>query len=918
MLSKRKINSLKETVKNQKKIDASKKWHAQKASDVLTEMASSLNGLSVQEAEKRLNIYGLNQIETSLRFTTLKRFVHQFHNILIYVLIVSALITLILGHYFDSSIIFLVIILNAILGFIQEGKAEKAVQEINQMLAPTSTTIRDGIDKTLPSSLLVPGDIVYLKDGEKVPADIRLLEAKNLQIQEDILTGEASPIEKSVDPVSPDASLGDRTSMAYSGTIVTRGKGYGVVVATGKWTELGKIGTLLTEVKPIVTPLVRSMDTFGRWVTVAILILALCAFLIGVFVWGEPADSVFMASVGLAVAAIPEGLPPVLTIILAIGVMRMAKHHAIIRHLPAVETMGAVTVICTDKTGTLTRGDQTIEKIITANHNYHVTIRDQAIFKLAQTKVQLAEHSMLSTAIHVGMLCNDARLTKSEKNKVAIQGNPIDKAFLELGIKANINPQLLQETYSQEGYIPYDSDYKYMATLYRSNEGRSYIYIKGAPERVLEMCTFPVNKAHGQSFSFDYWIKNLDTLTRQGYRVLALAFKEVPSSKHSLSLEDIANGMTMVALCGFIDTPRTEALEAVEKCYHAGIQVKMVTGDHAATASTIGAQVGIDQRHGILLGNDIDKLDDEKFTQAVKDVNIYARTSPFHKLRLVRALQAQGKVVAMTGDGANDAPALRQADIGIAMGKKGASIAKEASAMVLADDNFATIVHAIEQGRIVFDNLRKAILFTLVTSFAQTLVILLAVLGGFVLPITPVQILWVNTITAATLAISLGFEPAEDEVMLRPPRNPHAPLLSSFLIWRILFATLLLVGSTFCPFVFYTSHGIDLVTARTIAVNMLVFGEIIYLLQCRKFYTSMWNLKSLLESRPVLISIVTVLGLQWAFTYQPLLQRFLGTAPVGFSQWIHVLLLSLGIFITMEIEKLIVRYPKLRPACFRK
>lgn len=885
-------------------------WHTQNTAEILASTASSLNGLLTIEAERRLKAYGTNELELSTRPSITLRFLRQFHNILVYALLISAVVTALLGHAVDTGVILGVVVLNAIFGFIQEGKAEKAIEAIGKMLAPNATVIRDSTHGIVPAKFLVYGDIVLIKSGDKLPADLRLLNTKNLQIQEAILTGESNAVEKNTESVPIDAQLGDRFNMAYSGTIVTYGKGMGVVVATGKGTEIGKIGTLLKSIQTVTTPLLQQMNVFGRWLTLAIVVLAAFTFLIGVLVWQDTAEQMFMAAVGLAVAAIPEGLPPILTIILAIGVTRMARRNAIIRRLPAVETMGAITTICTDKTGTLTRNEQTIKNIVTAKNCYDVDEDGVVAFMLDKIPITLNEHSDLALAINAAILCNDAEFSKDHSGKWHIYGNPVDKALLDLGGKAKIDLHFLQQSYPRSDLIPYESEHKFMATLHHDHNNRpaqGFIYIKGAPEHILEMCSLELSNNHNAPLNYDYWSENIKNLARQGYRVIAVASKKVPLEKQSLLFEDIKKDLTLIAVFGLIDAPRIEAAEAVEQCYNSGIKVKMITGDHADTAATIAAQVGIDSQHGVLTGNDIDQMDDLALAQAAEDINVFARTAPHHKLRLVEALQAKGELVAMTGDGVNDAPALRKADIGVAMGHKGAEIAKESAAMVLADDNFATIVHAIEEGRIVYDNLQKVILLILPTNAAEAFTVVMAIVFGFVLPITPVQILWVNMITAVTLGVSLGFEPAENDVMRRPPRKAKTPILSTFLIWRVVFITILLVACVFGLFILQRLAGTDLQTARTVAVNMLVLGEAVYLLNCRKLHSSAWNIKTLFGSKPVMIAIMVTIIFQLAFTYLPIMQHFFGTTAIDITQWLHIVLLALGVFALVELEKVFIR-----------
>ncbi|MDR1056964.1 MAG: HAD-IC family P-type ATPase [Coxiellaceae bacterium] len=883
-------------------------WHAQNNSQVLSAVKSSIAGLSTVEAKHRLQIDGSNELELFKPPSIIIRFLRQFHNILIYVLLFSAAITLLLGYLVDTGVILGVVVINAIFGFIQEGKAEEAIAAIRHMLVSQANVVRDGKHFIIPAKELVKGDTVLIKSGDKVPADLRLLETKNLQIQEAILTGESHAIEKNVEPVSVNASLGDRINVAYSGTTIICGKGTGVVVATGIHTEIGKISGLLKSIQPITTPLLRQMNVFGRWLTLAILVLATFTFLVGVLFWRDSVEQLFMVAVWLAVAAIPEGLPPILTVILAIGVTRMAKRRAIIRQLPAVETMGAVSTICTDKTGTLTRNEQTVQHIITSQNSYDVTDDSTVVFNLDKKVITLRDHAGLWLAINAAILCNDARFSKDERDRWHIHGNPTDKALLELGGKVKIDLELLQKEYPRSDLIPYESEHKFMATLHHSHDNKAAIYIKGAPEDILTRCTYERINGEGRPLSYDYWVQHINTLAQLGYRVIAIAVRAVSPDKRTLLFEDALENLTLVAIFGLMDAPRAEVAQAIEQCNSAKIKVKMITGDHAATARTIASQVGIDSHSGVLTGSDIDKMSDSELAQVVKDINVYARTSPQHKLRLVQALQTNGELVAMTGDGVNDAPALRKANIGVAMGHKGAEITKESAAMVIADDNFVTIVHAIEEGRIVYDNLRKVILHMLPTNAAQALILVLAIVLGFMLPVTPVQILWVNMITTVVLSTALGFEQPESDVMRRPPRKAQAAILSGFLVWRTIFVTILFVICVFGLFMLqYHFFGVSIIEARTIAVNMLVFSEAMYLLNCRKLFGPMWNVKTLFNSKLILIAIASILMLQLSFTYLPLMQKFFGTAAINFKQWLYIILLSLGVFVFVEFEKFFLK-----------
>ena len=872
-------------------------WHAVNVADVLENLHSSNEGLSKIETDKRKKIFGLNKLGAYKPTNVFVRFFRQLNNILIYILLLSTLITIYLGKHVDASVIFVVIVLNAIFGFIQEGKAEKALAAIRNMLAPMANVIRNNERKAIPAIFLVPGDVVLMQSGDKIPADLRLIEAKNLTIQESILTGESLAVEKNTSPVDKKAMLGDRFCMAYNGTIVTTGKGIGVVVATGINTEIGKISDVLAQIPESTTPLLRQMNAFGYWLTLGIVILALGTFLTGVYIWNDSSADTFMAIVGLTVAAIPEGLPPILTIILAIGVTKMARRNAIIRRLPAVETMGAVTTICTDKTGTLTLNELRVQSLATRRHVYNTLDAFDTILK---------ENDDIKIAVTAAIHCNDAETTLVGKT-LEFHGDSVDIAFLMLGLKAKMDIHLENEMCPRTDLIPYESQHKLMATLNHDHQGNGFIYVKGAPERIFEMCAQELIDGQIEKFHKEYWNDLVNKFAHKGLRVMAVAYKKVTATHKILKFKDLEGDLILVAIFGLQDTPRAEAEVAVAECQNAGIRVKMITGDHVTTARAIASSVGIGQNGKFLTGAELDSLDDEALAEKALDVDVYARTSPEHKLRLVKALRSKGEVVAMTGDGVNDAPALRQADIGIAMGKKGTEIAKEASDMVLIDDNFATIVHAVEEGRTIYENLKKTIMYILPTSFAQAFIVVIAILLGWQSPITPVQILWINMITSVTLSLAIGFEPKDPNTMNYPPRSPKEPILSKLLCWRVFFVSLLLVLCVFIISIMEKQFGANLRAMQTDSVNMIVCGEIAYLLNCRKLYAPVFSIESLFGSKPVLVAIGSVVILQALFTYLPLMQNFFGTASIGIAEWGLILAFSIAVFFLIEGEKFLLR-----------
>jgi magnesium-transporting ATPase (P-type) len=892
-----------------KPADDSNQWHAMSNVRVFALLSADEDGLTKDKVNLRLDEYGPNRLPEGNTRGPLERFFYQFHNLLIYVLLVASSVTAMLGHWVDAGVILGVVVVNAVIGFVQEGKAENALKAIRRMLSPQAVVLRDGQRATIPADQLVPGDVVFMQSGDKVPADLRLFRVKSLQIQESVLTGESVAVEKQVEPVKEDAVLGDRRSMAYSGTLVTYGQGSGVVVVTGARTEIGRISTMLARVETLTTPLLRQMSQFARWLTAVIIAIATATCVFGIMFRDYPADEMFLAAVGLAVAAIPEGLPAIMTITLAIGVQCMARRHAIIRRLPAVETLGSVTVICSDKTGTLTRNEMTIQSVATATGLFAVSgggYNPHGGFLVDNKEVVLQDYPILSELTRASLLCNDAVLDERHGEWV-LQGDPTEGALLTLGLKAGLDPSFEQKIWPRSDEIPFESEHRFMATLHHDHSGRGFAYVKGAPERLLEMCTQQRSRGDNIPIDSDYWRRQIDVMARRGQRVLAIALKPVADDQRELTFTDLETGLTLLGIVGMIDPPREDAIRAVKRCQTAGIKVKMITGDHAVTAAAIGAQMCICDGEEVLTGQDIENMDEERLRTVVAEVDIFARSSPEHKLRLVKAMQANGQVVAMTGDGVNDAPALKRADVGTAMGQNGTEVAKEAAEMVLADDNFASIAHAVEEGRTVYDNLKKAILFILPTNGGEALIIIAAIMLGRMLPITPVQILWINMITAVTLALALAFEPAERNIMQRPPRDSREPLLTGMFIWRIIFVSLIMVTGTFGLFLWERDQGASIELARTVAVNTLVMFEIFYLFNSRYIKASVLNLNGLLGNRYVLLAVGVLIVFQGCFTYLAPMQTLFGTTGIDVTAWMRIVLIASSVLFLVELEKAVVR-----------
>jgi magnesium-transporting ATPase (P-type) len=891
-------------------------WHSLSAADVLARLDAAREGLAAQEVERRCAQYGFNRLPPPARTPGWKRFLLQFHDVLIYVLLIAGVITAALGHAIDSGVIFGVVVINAFIGFIQEGRAEEALDAIRHMLAPHAHVHRDGVRMEIAAEELVPGDIVYLASGDRVPADLRLLEVKNLRIMEAALTGESLAAEKQAAPVAPEAPLGDRASMAWSGTLVTYGQGAGVVAATGMATEIGRISSMLAAVEPLATPLIRHMARFGQWLAGAIVALAASTFVFGVWVRGYAASEMFLAAVGLAVAAIPEGLPAVMTITLAVGVTRMARRKAIIRRLPAVETLGAVTVICSDKTGTLTRNEMTVQAVLTAAGRLDVTgsgYAPEGGFLRDGTPVVEEADSLLQEIARAALLCNDADLRETAEGW-ELTGDPTEGALLTLGLKTGLDLKMVRSAHPRTDAIPFESEHRFMATLHHDHAGHGTIYLKGAPEKVLALCDSHHHADGEAPLDLDAWHARLHEAAADGMRLLAVARRSGLLS--TLEFDDVeSGGFTLLAVLALSDPPREEAVRAVAACRAAGIRVKMITGDHAATAQAIGRQLGLGDAARTLVGADIERMDDAELMAAAQEADIVARASPEHKLRLVEALQSQGHVTAMTGDGVNDAPALKRADVGVAMGKKGTEAAKEAAEMVLADDNFASIAHAVEEGRTVYGNLKKAIVFILPTNMAQACVVLIAILFGLALPITPVQILWINMVTAVTLALAIAFELPEPNVMREPPRDPREPLLSRFMMWRVVFVSAFLVGGALGFYLWELERGTTIEVARTAAVNALVMGEVFYLFNCRRLTAPVFGWSGFFGNPVVLVAIGMLAVLQLLFTYLPLGQTLFGTSAIDLATWGRIFVFGGIVYVMVEIEKAMIRF--VRPAAAR-
>jgi len=886
--------------------DQATDWHSLSSTETLDSLETAESGLTTPQVQERFAQYGLNSLPQSAKSSVLLRFLKHFHNLLIYVLLAAAAITMALGHWVDTGVILAVIVANALIGFLQEGKAEKSMDAIRHMLAPHANVMRDGTRQVIEGDHLVPGDIVLIEAGDKVPADLRMLKAHGLLAQEAVLTGESMPVEKGTDAVAQNISIGDRSSMAFSGTLVASGQGTGVVVATGARTEIGRVSGLLSEVQTITTPLVAQMAVFARWLTVLILLIAALIFTFGYFVEHYDFTDTFMAVVGFSVAAIPEGLPAVLTITLAIGVQAMAKRCVIVRHLPAIETLGSVSVICTDKTGTLTRNEMMVASVLDHQHLFTlggVGYEPKGDLSLNDTQVSASEHAVLEELARAAVLCNDAMLHQEDGHWI-VQGDPMEGALHAFGAKMDVEAQHEQSLWRRTDIIPFDAQYRYMATLNHDHDQHAFIFVKGAPEQILSMCESQRGDNQAVvSLDSAYWNDRIEKIAARGQRVLAFAAKPVQLDHTVLEHSDVNGSLILLGMVGMIDPPRLEAIAAVAQCHEAGIRVKMITGDHAKTAAAIGAQIGLQNTSKVLIGTELDAMDDGTLSQAVLNCDIFARTSPEHKLRLVMALQSNDLTVAMTGDGVNDAPALKRADAGIAMGRKGSEAAKEAAELVLVDDNFSSIAAAVREGRTVYDNLKKVISWTLPTNAGESLTIVVALLVGVTLPITAIQILWVNLVTAVTLGIALAFEPTEENTMRRPPRPRQEKLVTGNLVWHIVLVSVLFLCGVFGMYQSAIDRGYSVELARTIAVNTLVSMEIFHLFFIRNLYGTSLTWQAVRGTPAVWWAVCGVVAAQFAFTYAPPLQKVFSTAAVPF--WDGVLIFGVGVvlFAIVETEK---------------
>ncbi len=886
-------------------------WYQLSTRETIEKTMTSEVGLSTAEARQRLAQLGPNQLGEEEKINKLKILLEQFTSPLIYILLIAGIVTLFLQEYIDSGVIFAVVILNAVIGFVQEMKAEESVRALKKMVVPKAKVLRDGTEKEINSEELVPGDIVLLASGAKVPADLRLLHTLELKIDEAMLTGESLPAEKIASALKEDRlTPGDQRNIAFMGTITVTGRAKGIVVETGRRTVLGQIAERVREVPAVKTPLQDKLERFAKVIGLVVVGFSALVFAAGV-AFGAQAAEMFMIAVATAVSAIPEGLPVAVTIALAIGVTRMARKNAIIRKLHAVETLGSASVIGSDKTGTLTKNEMTVKLIFDGQKTFTVTgsgYEPKGEIQHEGLPVAARMEQTLLQVLRIGLLCNESRVYE-EDGRYKVDGDPTEGALVVSAMKALQGIEEEKEKYQQVAMIPFESERGFMATLHRHG-GKKFIFVKGAPEKVLEMCT---QVGNGEALAPKDVLAVAGRLARDGLRVLAFAFKAAPHELDDLTHREVESGLVFAGLQGMIDPPRSEVIEAIEGCKRAGIRVVMITGDHADTALAIAKKIGInDEASTVITGREIEGMSDKELFGEVQKISVYARVSPQHKLRITRQLIEHREIVAITGDGVNDAPALKAAHIGVAMGRSGTDVAREASDMVIADDNFASIFAAVEEGRVVYDNIKKVTLFLISCGFGELLAIIASILLGLPLPYIPAQILWLNLVTNGLQDVALAFEPGEKGVINRPPRSPKESILSNLLLQRTLLMGIILAGGTIYMFISSLNSGASLANARTVALTTMVFFQFYQAINCRSETESIFKMKPL--SNPFLFfSMIAAFFAQLAVIYVPALQWVFRTVPLTADEWIKIGLITTTVLFAVEIDKWLRRMKRRRP-----
>ncbi len=881
-------------------------WYQLGIREALEALGASEDGLDAGEVRRRLEKYGPNKLAEEEKTNRLGILLHQFTSPLIYILIIAAVVTLFLGEYIDMGVILAVIVLNAVIGYVQEFKAEESVRALRKMVVPRARVVREGREMEINTEELVPGDVVLLASGFRVPADLRLIRTIELKTEEAMLTGESIPAEKTTHPIREEnLTPGDQRNMAFMGTVAASGRGRGVVVETGERTVLGQIAEEVREVPVARTPLQDKLDRFARLIGAVVMGVSAVVFVAGILLGADLAE-MFLTAVATAVSAIPEGLPVAVTIVMAIGMARMARRNAIIRKLPAVETLGSTSVICSDKTGTLTMNEMTVRYIFDGTHTYEVTgsgYEPVGEILHEQFHVNPKELKVLQQVLRIGLLCNESGIYQ-EEGRYRVDGDPTEGALIVSAMKAGLNPQEESRNYPRLALIPFESERGYMASLH-AHRGKKYIFIKGAPEKVLDICTgmaceMPALESQKAAVAF----------AREGLRVLAMAYKEAPKDMEEIAHRDLGEGLVFAGLQCMMDLLRPEAIEAVKGCDRAGVRTVMITGDHSVTAVAIARSLGIGGvEPGVLTGRELEAMGEDELFERVSDVSVFARVSPRHKLRITRQLMRQGHTVAVTGDGVNDAPALKAAHLGVAMGRTGTDVAREAADMVLADDNFASIFSAVEEGRVVYDNIKKVTLFLVSCGLGELVAILATILSGFPIPYIPAQILWLNLVTNGFQDVALAFEPGEPGVLERPPRSPREGILSSLMVRRTLLMGLTMAAGTYFMFITSLAHGVPLERSRTIALTTMVFFQFYQAFNCRSESRSIFRMNPL--GNPFLLfSVVAAFFAQLAVLYVPAFQWVFRTVPLTFVEWVEIGLVTLTIVAAVEADKWIRRRRK--------
>ncbi|MEP9411980.1 MAG: HAD-IC family P-type ATPase [Candidatus Brocadia sp.] len=880
-------------------------WYQLPIKEIMQKLGTSEEGLADNEVSKRLQQYGSNKLVEEEKISRLKIFLHQFTSPLIYILLVAAVVTGILKEYIDTSVIMAVVLLNAIIGYIQEYRAEQGVRALKKMLIPRARVIRNGKEKEINSEELVPGDVVLLASGTKVPADLRLIRTYELRIEEAMLTGESVPAEKSITIINEDnLTPGDQKNMAFMGTVVVSGRAKGIVVETGSKTVLGNIAREVKEIGVTKAPLQKKIENFAKYIGFIVMAASVILFGIGIVI-GESIQDMFMTAVAAAVAAIPEGLPIVVTIAMAIGVARMARQNAIIRKLPAAETLGSTTVICSDKTGTLTKNEMTVRLIYDGEHIYDVTgsgyepkgeiLHDRMSVKSEEKKKHLQ-------VLRIGLLCNESNIYE-ENGQYKVDGDPTEGALIVSAMKAGLVPEEEKKHYPQIAIIPFESEHGFMATLHRHG-GKKYVFVKGAPEKILDMCT---ESAVGDGSRKKEILHIASNFAKEGMRVLAFAYKEAPPDMEEITHHDLKSGMIFAGLQGMMDPPRPESIEAINGCKQAGIRTIMITGDHAVTAVSIAKKLGLGSENpDVITGKELETMSDEELFHKVKDISVYARVSPHHKLRIVQQLKRHGEIVAVTGDGVNDAPALKEAHIGIAMGRTGTDVAKEASDMVLVDDNFASIFNAVKEGRILFDNIRKVVFFLIPTGIATIISIIATLILRIPMPYVPTQLLWINIVTNGLQDVALAFEPGEKGIINKPPREPGEGILSRLLIERTILVALIISGGVVYNFISALNEDVSIEKARSVAMTTMVFFQFFQAWNSRSEIQSVFRINPL-SNLFLFYSMIAAFFAQLAVLYVPALQWVFRTEPLTKMEWVNVGVITMTIVLAVEIDKWIRR-----------